>query len=59
MQVNEVNDHFDYSRAEQKTLHTGYAIDMGKYPNVVKINDNVNQKENLSLSLYIGINLKI
>ena len=36
--MNEVENHFDYSRADQQSLHTGQAINMGDYPNVVKMN---------------------
>jgi len=35
-QVSDVDNHFNYSAAGQKHLHTGHAINMGEYPNVVE-----------------------
>ena len=36
IQISEVDNHFDYSAVSQKYLHTGHAINMGEYPNVVR-----------------------
>jgi len=35
-QVSHVDNHFNYSVAKEKHLHTGHAINMGEYPNVVE-----------------------
>ena len=32
-----MDNHFNYSAIHRKHLHTGHAINMGEYPNVVRI----------------------